>query len=83
MSIIIQNVSKKYGSGVQDYELRINRKVIARFRHVYENGLAQCLRNAAAAAADPRRQEVLDEENLLRETINAIGGRRTSSPTNK
>lgn len=36
--------------GVHEYELRINQRVIARFEHKREEGLAVCLQKAAAAA---------------------------------
>lgn len=73
MSIIIQNVSEQYGKGTQDYVLRINQKVIARFQHVYEDGLAECLRKAAKAAEDPFRQEVMDENQTIKALVEAVG----------
>ena len=36
-------------TGVQEYEVRINSKVICKFTHIRENGLAECLRKAADA----------------------------------
>ena len=49
--ISIVNVSTHNSPlGWQDYELRINTKVIARFRHKREDGLTKCLELAAAAA---------------------------------
>jgi hypothetical protein len=64
--IAIVNVDKNLRpSGTHDYELRINRKVVARFTHEREHGLATCLQLAAVAAQDPRRQEVLDDEAFL------------------
>lgn len=77
MSIVIQNISEKYGQGEQDYELRINRKVIARFKHVFADGLGECLRKAAAAADDPNRLEVQLENELLMETFHALSEYRT------
>ena len=47
--IAIVNVSETYGEGIQVYEVRINRRVITRFYHVYTDGLAVCLRKAAEA----------------------------------
>lgn len=53
MSIIITNVSEDYdipyGSGVQHYELKINRNLMAEFTHTFEDGLSECLRKAADA----------------------------------
>jgi len=51
--ITIQNVSKKLLKvGVQDYELKINNKLINTFQHSREEGLAICLKKAAIAASD-------------------------------
>lgn len=49
MSIIINNVSEVCGEGVQEYELKINQEVKARFQHNFDDGLAVCLRKAAIA----------------------------------
>jgi hypothetical protein len=53
MAVLIVNVSEDhavpYGSGIQHYELRINYKVLAKFTHTFEDGLAICLRKAADA----------------------------------
>jgi len=52
MSIIIQNVSDERAAkyGVNNYIVRINKKVICEFTHDRRiNGLAQCLRDAADA----------------------------------
>lgn len=58
MSVIINNVSTHDDlEGVNDYELRINRKLIATFSHVRKNGLAACLRRAAEAAEAAERRE--------------------------
>lgn len=70
MAIIIQNVSKKYGHGLQHYQLLINRKVIANFTHIYKDGLASCLHAAARAASDPQRQENLDDWALIEALVN-------------
>jgi len=37
-------------AGIRTYELRINREVIATFRHRRSDGLAACLRKASEAA---------------------------------
>lgn len=44
-------------SGVSKYEVRINRDVVARFRHSRPKGLAACLR-AAAKAVDEAQKEL-------------------------
>ena len=51
MSIIITNISDdQMTTGVQNYVLRINKKVICYFKHNRSyNGLAECLRDAADA----------------------------------
>jgi len=41
-------------SGVRDYEVRINRDVVATFQHRRADGLAVCLRHAAAAVERSR-----------------------------
>ena len=47
MSVIIQNISKKYSrKGTQDYVVRINDLEICRLKHDAENGLAVLLFNA-------------------------------------
>jgi len=48
--IAIINKSKNYGKGVQTYDLMINKKKITSFTHVFEDGLAECLRKASEAA---------------------------------
>ncbi|MFZ2403700.1 MAG: hypothetical protein WAW41_01085 [Methylobacter sp.] len=48
--ISIVNVSKRLRPvGVHDYELRINGRLIAKFQHAREEGLAECLKKAAKA----------------------------------
>jgi hypothetical protein len=47
MSVIIQNISKKYShTGKQDYVVRVNDLEICRLKHDAENGLAVLLFNA-------------------------------------
>jgi len=51
--IAIVNVSECPSHiGEQTYELRINERVLARFTHVREQGLALCLFRAACAAQE-------------------------------
>lgn len=48
--IAIVNVSKEFSEdGEQDYELRINRKVISKFKHARKDGLVECLKKAAGS----------------------------------
>ena len=56
MSIIIRNLGPTTEQNADDpmgerqYELRINNRVLAYFKHTRKNGLAACLREAANAA---------------------------------
>jgi len=51
MSVIITNISEHGDlTGPNQYLLRINENVVARFDHVREHGLGACLRAAADAA---------------------------------
>jgi len=48
--LAIVNVTKDNTQELDDYEIRINSRVIGRFQHKREyNGAAQCLRDAADA----------------------------------
>jgi len=53
--LAIVNVTEDDNQELDDYEIRINQKVIGKFKHKREfNGAAQCLRDAADALdADP------------------------------
>jgi len=56
--IAIINVSEHPShTGEQTYELRINERVLARFMHVREQGLALCLFRAACAAQEYENEE--------------------------
>jgi len=58
--IAIVNVTKEHDPvGLNDYELRINREVIAKFSHVRSEGLGMCLRLAALAADEAEVQRKL------------------------
>jgi len=46
----IVNVGKYDETGINDYELRINYKVIGTFQHRRSDGLAECLRKAVECA---------------------------------
>lgn len=57
--IAIVNVSADLEPlGWHDYELRINAKVVASFRHRREDGLSVCLDRAAKAAEKAERSEI-------------------------
>lgn len=44
--------------GERNYEVRINREVIATFKHVREDGPSKCLRRGADAVDAKRRMEL-------------------------
>jgi len=55
MSVIIQNISKKYSrKGTQDYVVRINDLEICRLKHNAEDGLATLLIKAGYAVEKSR-----------------------------
>lgn len=59
--IQIKNISSKETpeEGINQYELRINKKVICRFKHDRKaGGLAQCLRDAADAVDKSRLSDL-------------------------
>lgn len=63
--LAIVNVTEDDRQELDDYEIRINSRVIGRFQHKREyNGAAQCLRDAADAL-DKHNQDV-DVRDLLR-----------------
>ena len=62
MAVIILNISEEYGKGEQEYQLRINKKHIAYFTHVFEEGLGECLRKAAEAADHQVQMDLQQEE---------------------
>jgi len=51
--------------GIQDYELRINSRVIARFQHKREEGLTKCLELAAQSAEKAKWMEAKTLLNSL------------------
>ena len=65
MSIIIQNMGGP-SDGVCDYELRINKQVIAKFQHNRCFGLEECL---IAAAAAVRMERMRDAMRILEDTF--------------
>ena len=61
--IAIVNVSPKTNplEGIDDYEVRINRKLICKFKHYRKvDGLAQCLRDAADAVDASKTERLKD-----------------------
>ena len=68
--IAIVNVSTNNSPiGWHKYELRINAKVIASFRHKREEGLTKCLERAAEAAEKAKWMEVEAMINTLSDKI--------------
>ena len=68
--IAIVNVSRRLRkSGWHTYELRINDKVIAKFRHKREQSLERCLMRAAVAANTAELDRIIKicEERSRRE----------------
>lgn len=63
MSIIIQNMGGN-PLGECIYQLRINNKVIAEFKHSRPDGLSECLKKAAIAA----------EKNKWEGCLKCLGG---------
>ena len=55
MAVIIQNISLHIGKdAISQYEVRINRELIATFQHYRGDGLEACLRRAADAVAETK-----------------------------
>lgn len=56
--IIVHNISKEYSStGWQQYEVKVNDKLICTFDHKASNGLSECLRAAGDAVEDKMQIE--------------------------
>ena len=74
--IAIVNVSAHNSPfGWHDYELRINTKVIAIFRHKREEGLTKCLERAAEAAEKAKWMQAKEIVDLLvGSTVKVRGG---------
>ena len=58
MSIVITNVSRA-GTKRCRYQIKINAMLITEFTHKRSDGLAVCLRKAAAAVEDHEMQKLL------------------------
>lgn len=57
--IIIQNMDGDM-DGICNYELRINKKVVAQFQHNRNDDLATCLTKAAGAADQQRQLQIME-----------------------
>lgn len=69
--IAIVNVTKGgMKDGINDYELRINHRVICTFQHVRESGLSQCLIDAAKAFDDQRLKQIEQVQQFIRDMDN-------------
>ena len=69
--LAIVNVSESDDQALHDYEIRINERVIGKFKHlrVY-NGAADCLRAAADALEDDPEYEARE---LMKVVTNMLG----------
>ena len=77
--IAIVNVSTHNSPiGWHEYELRINAKVIARFRHKREEGLTKCLERAAEAAEKAKWMEAKAMIDALSSNVPHEGPARAS-----
>ena len=72
--IVIQNVSKGnvYSSNISDYELRINKTIVAKFKHKREDGLAKCLIAAAAAFEKSKWVQFIKTFNVPKEEFKEL-----------
>ncbi len=79
--IAIVNVSTHNSPiGWHEYELRINAKVIARFRHKREEGLTKCLERAAEAAEKAKWMEAKAMIDALSSNDQAKGREHSERP---
>ena len=76
--LAIVNVTPEYKpEGVNQYEVRINRRVLARFEHERTpNGAAQCLRDAADAVENC---PVDNQEEMMQALIGMLMERETDA----
>lgn len=63
--IAIVNISKGSPFGIQEYEVRINMALICTFKHKREDGLAACLKKAAAAVEKAMWEEAAKAINQV------------------
>lgn len=65
--ITIQNVGPFNQSpfGLKDYEVRINNELVATFRHKREEGLANCLWEAAKAVERKKWEKPVEDMHKL------------------
>jgi predicted DNA-binding protein (UPF0278 family) len=60
--ITIQNISKKYSkTDWQEYEIKINSRVICKFKHKASNGLAKCLAEASEAVYEAKQKSQIEK----------------------
>jgi len=62
----------RYGEGRQIYSLQINNKRLCTFEHIFEDGLATCLYEAAKAAKKWEKEEAKKKDKLLEYTLNML-----------
>jgi hypothetical protein len=74
--LTIVNVTQDPNAKIDDYEVRVNRKVLVSFQHVRKfNGAAECLRLAADAVEAARLNECdIDElmDALMPKLLNRL-----------
>jgi len=63
--ICIINIGEFHETDINEYELRINYKVIGTFKHKRSDGLAECLRRAAKCAEISMLET--NEEDIINE----------------
>lgn len=68
----IINIGKFDETGINEYELRINQKVIGRFKHNRSKGLADCLKQAAKCAKKAKRKNKIKQLCTKLETFHEI-----------
>ena len=62
MIAIINDGTNRGTTGVHGYKVQINDRVICTFEHLREDGLAECLRKAAAAVEASGATEASDRK---------------------
>lgn len=83
MIAIINDGSNPAKDGLHHYRVQINDKVICEFDHVRGDGLAECLRKAAAAVdSDNAAYEEVDHRTrvISEETARMLRGKNNATP---
>ena len=85
MSVTINNVSERPSEdGVNYYEVTIGPQVIASFAHIRSDGLASCLRRAAAAVERATSHHPVEpSEDALLERLHALEVWAWGGPDNR